>query len=185
MKNAFIFAGLWAASSLAAYGAVDAPIPATWQTRLPAIQSLVRHTFSKEVANAHYPVSLMETANLSGSPGAEALINLGSGGYTDDVTVMQLHDDNPILARFRNGDHIGPKVFSVGLADDHGGEVRLVEKDHAIFSGYWERKGSKLKECRGEVYQWDATTRTFDYAGKLSKQLGKDYCSAVISKLKL
>ena len=170
---------------LGSVGAFAAEVPVTvdWNAKLGAVQSVVRHVFPKEAANAHYAPSIMATADLSGAGGSEALVNLGSGGYTDDVTVMQLQDDMPVAAKFRRGDKIGPMVFVSGTADDRGGEVKFIAKDHAIFSGYWELKGAKLKECRGEVYRWDAVGKNFGYAKKLSKEMGKEYCSAVVAKL--
>lgn len=183
MTRETFLAGIWMLGSIGAFGA-DAPVPAGWQAKLPAIQSVVRHAFPKESANAHYAVAVMQTADLSGTGGSEALINLGSGGYTDDVTVMQLQGETPVAAKFRRDDRVGPMIFTSGAADDRGGEVRLVAKDHAIFSGYWELKGTKLKECRGDAYQWDNTAKNFGYSKKLSKEMGKDYCLAVAAKLR-
>jgi hypothetical protein len=147
------------------------------------VQSVVRHVFPKEAANAHYAPSVLATADLSGTGGSEALVNLGSGGYTDDVTVMQLQGETPVAAKFRRDDKVAPMVFISGIADDRGGEVKFLAKDHAIFSGYWEMKGTKLKECRGDVYQWDGVAKNFGYEKKMSKQMGKEYCSAVLAKL--
>jgi hypothetical protein len=183
MKRERVLATVCMLSSVVGFAA-DVPALSVWQVKLPAIQSLVRHVFPTQAANAHYPITVMQTADLSGTGGSEALINLGSGGYTDDVTVMQLQGDNPVAAKFRRDDKVGTMVFTSGTADDRGGEVRLVAKDHAIFSGYWEMKGPKLKECRGEVYQWDNTQKNFGYAKKLSKEMSRDYCTAVITRLK-
>jgi hypothetical protein len=183
MMRGMVVVGSWLLGGVMGWSA-DVTAPPAWQARLPAIQSLIKHVFPTEAANAHYPVSVLQTANLSGTGGSEALVNLGSGGYTDDVTVMQLQGENPVAAKFHKGDRVTPLVFTVGSADDRGGEVRLVEKDHAIFTGYWEMKGVKLKECRGEVYQWDGVAKNFNYEKKLSKQMGKDYCTAVMAKLK-
>jgi hypothetical protein len=183
MTRETFLAGIWMLGSVGAFGA-DAPVPAGWQEKLPIIQSVVRHAFPKEAANAHYTVAVMQTADLSGTGGSEALINLGSGGYTDDVTVMQLQGETPVAAKFRRGDTVGPIIFVSGSADDRGGEVRLVAKDHAIFSGYWELKGAKLKECRGDAYQWDNKAKNFGYSKKLSKEMGREYCSTVGAKVR-
>lgn len=177
-----MLAGVWVLGGMAAFAA-DAPAPLAWQVRLPVIQSLLRHVFPSEAANAHYPVSVIQIADVSGTGGSDALINLGSGGYTDDVTVMQLQGDSPVAAKFRHGDSISPMVFINGTGDDHGGEVKFLTTDHAIFAGHWEMKGQKLKECHGDVYQWDSVGKNFNYAKKLSKEKSKEYCTAVVAKL--
>ena len=182
MTRETFLAGIWMLGSVGAFGA-DVPVATDWKAKQAALQSVVRHVFPKEAANAHYAPSVLATADLSGTGGSEALVNLGSGGYTDDVTVMQLQGETPIAAKFRRDDKIAPMVFISGIADDRGGEVKFLAKDHAIFSGYWELKGTKLKECRGEVYQWDSVAKNFGYERKMSKQMGKEYCSAIIAKL--
>ena len=183
MTRETFLAGIWLLGSMNMFGAADAPTTVDWKAKLFAMQSVVRHAFPKEAANAHYAPSVMATADLSGTGGSDALVNLGSGGYTDDVTVMQLQGDTPVAAKFRRGDKVGPMVFVSGTADDRGGEVKFIAKDHAVFSGYWETKGPKLKECRGDVYQWDGVAKNFGYAKKLSKEMGKEYCTAVVAKL--
>jgi len=92
---------------MSAFGAADAPAPVDWKTLLPAVQSVVRHVFPKEAANAHYVPTISATADLTGTGASDALVNLGSGGYTDDMTVMQLQGNTPVAARFRGkGDRI-------------------------------------------------------------------------------
>ncbi|MBS1821140.1 MAG: hypothetical protein JST61_04085 [Acidobacteria bacterium] len=187
MTRETFLAGMWMLGSVGAVNAATGiPTAAVdWNTILPAVQRVVHHTFPNESADAHYPAAVVLTADLSGTGGSEALINLGSGGYTDDVTVMQLQGENPVAAKFRgHDDKIGPMVFTSGNAEDRGGEVRLIAKDHAVFSGYWEMKGPKLKECHGDVYQWDDMAKNFAYVKKMSKEMGKEYCSAVAAKLK-
>lgn len=183
MTSKTVLAGMWVFGTMCVFGA-DVPPGNEWQAKLLAVQSVVRHAFPKEAANAHYAPSVITTADLTGKGGSEALVNLGSGGYMDDVTVMQLQGDTPVAAKFHRDDRVGPMVFASGAADDRGGEVKFIAKEHAIFSGYWEMKGSKLKECRGDVYQWDDVAKNFDYAKKMSKQMGKEYCSAVVAKVK-
>lgn len=183
MKRATFLAGICMLSAVSVMSA-DPPA-ADWNALLPSVQRAVRHAFPKEAANAHYLPSIVLTADLSGMGGSEALVSLGSGGYTDDVTVVQLQGATPVPAKFRGrDDRIGPMVFTSGTTEDRGGEVRLVAKDHAVFAGYWELKGAKMKECRGEVYQWDAVAKDFSYEKKMSKQMGREYCQAVVAKLR-
>ena len=111
MTRETFLAGVWMLGSVGGAFGADAPVSSGWQAKLPVIQSVVRHAFPKEAANAHYSVAVMQTAELSGKGESEALINLGSGGYTDDVTVMQLQGETPVAAKFRRGDTVGPMVF--------------------------------------------------------------------------
>jgi hypothetical protein len=184
MTKKIVLAGLWMLGCTAAFGSDNPPAAVDWTTVLPAVQSVVRHVFPMESANAHYPPSISVTADLTGNGGSVALVNLGSGGYTDDLTVMRLEGGAPVAARFRGkDDKITPMVFMSGLSDNKGTAVELMPKDHAVFSGHWTVSGVKLKNCKGEAYQWDATAKNFKLDKKLSKSMTKEFCPKVEAKL--
>ena len=177
MTREIVLAGIWMLGCAGAFGADPAPAAVDWKAMLPAVQRAVRQQFPKEAANAHYAPSITRTADLTGTGGSEALVNLGSGGYTDDMTVMRLEGGTPVAARFRGrDDKISPMVFM-------GEVVELVQKDHAVFSGHWTVNGPKLKECRGEAYQWDAKAKDFGFDKKLSKTMTREFCLKVEAKL--
>src|SRR5205814_7958754 len=99
MTREIVLAGVWMLGSVA-LSAADAPAAFNWKTVLPTVQRVVRHTFLKESANAHYLPAIVETADVTGAGRQEALVDLGSGGYTADMTVMVLEGDTPVLAKF-------------------------------------------------------------------------------------
>ena len=184
MTREIVLAGVWMLGCAGAFGADPAPAAVDWKAMLPAVQRAVREQFPKEAANAHYAPAITLAADLAGTGGSEALVNLGSGGYSDDMTVMRLEGNTPVAARFRGRDgRISPMVFMAGLSDDKGEVVELVAKDHAVFSGHWTVNGPKLKECRGEAYQWDATAKNFGFDKKLSKTMTREFCLKVEAKL--
>jgi hypothetical protein len=187
MTRETFLAGIWLLGSMNAFGATgaaDAPVATDWQTKLQAVQSVVRHVFPREAANAHYAPSIAATADLSGTGKSEALVNLGSGGYTDDLTVMRLEGDMPVAARFQRKDEkVTPMVFQSGLSDGKGTSVELMPKDHAVFSGHWTVIGVKVKDCKGEAYQWDGSAKNFRFDKKLSKSMTRDFCPKVVAKL--
>jgi hypothetical protein len=169
---------------MGAFGAMAAPAAVDWKAILPAVQRAVRQQFPEEAARALDPPSISTTADLTGTGRQEALVNLGSGGYTDDVTVMRMEGDTPVAARFRGrDDKITPMVFTAGLSDNKGAAVELMPKDHAVFSGHWIVNGPKLKQCKGEAYQWDAAAKNFGFDRKLSKTMTHEFCQKIEAKL--
>jgi hypothetical protein len=44
-------------------------------------------------------------------------------------------------------------------------------------------KGPKLKDCKGEAYQWDATAKNFGFDKKLSKTMTHEFCQKIEAKL--
>lgn len=182
MTREMVLASVWMLGCASAFG-VD--VPATggdWKAMLPMVQVAVRHTFPKVVSQAHYPPSITKTADVDQGVSV-ALVDLGTGGYTEDLTVMRLEGATPVAARFRQkDDKIGPMVFSNGVSENMGESVDLVPKDHVVFVGHWETKGKKVK-CGGEAYQWDATAKNFGYEKKLTKTMSKEFCQKVEAKL--
>jgi len=166
---------------VSAFG-VDVPATSSdWKAMLPMVQVAVRHEFPKVVAQAHYPASIKKTADLDQGVSV-ALVDLGTGGYTEDLTVMRLEGATPVTARFRQrDDRISPMVFESGVSEGKGEAVELVPKDHVIFAGHWQTKGKKLK-CSGEAYQWDNTAKNFGYEKKLTKTMSREFCQNVQAK---
>ena len=161
--------------------ASDAPAPSDWTTMLPMVQVAVRHEFPKIVAQAHYPASITKTFDVA--PGVQmALVDLGTGGYAEEMTVMRLEGNTPVAARFKERDEkVVVKMFLSGTTENEGGALNVVPADHALFAGHWEKKGKKTN-CGGEAYQWDEKAKNFGYAKKLTKQMAKEYCQQVAKK---
>jgi hypothetical protein len=179
MTKEIVLAGLWMLGTTGSFAA-DAPATTDWKAKLPAVQAVVRHQFLKEVAQAHYAPSITRTADVIGTGVPVALVNLGTGGYTDALTVMRLEGDMPVAARFRGKDKkVSSMVFLAGLSEGKGEAVEFMPNDHAIFSGHWTVNGTKLKGCRGEAYVWDATEKDFGFEKKLSKSMTREFCQKV------
>ncbi len=179
MRRGITLAGMWMVGCAGVLAATDAPLQQVdWKTMLPMVQLAVRHEFPREAAQAHYGASITKTADVA--PGVQvALVDLGSGGYTAEMTVMRLEGTTPVAARFKGRDEkIAPKVFLSGTEEGKGASVDLVPKDHLVFAGHWQMKGKKLK-CGGEAYEWDATAKNFRYAKKQTKSLSKEFCEKV------
>lgn len=184
MRIGVVLAGAWMVGCAGAFAAMDAPTQQVdWKSLLPLVQVAVRHQFPKVVAQAHYPPTILKTADVDRGVSV-ALVDLGTGGYTEEMTVMRMEGATPVAARFRQrDDKIGPMVFSSGVSEDKGEAVDLVPDDHVVFSGHWERNGAKLKKCGGEAYQWDATAKNFGFEKKLSKSMAREFCQKVGTQL--
>jgi hypothetical protein len=177
MKKEIVLAGMWLAGCVGGFAASDVPQEqADWKTMLPMVQLAVRHEFPRLVAQAHYTATITKTADVA--PGVQvALVDLGSGGYTADMTVMRLEGSTPVAAKFKGRDKkIAPKVFLSGTGEGRGDFVDLVPKDQLVFTGHWEMtKKNKLK-CGGEAYQWDGKGKQFEFEKKLTKSMSREYC---------
>ena len=173
-----VLASVWMLGCASAFG-VDAPaIGGDWKAMLPMVQLAIRHEFPKVVAQAHYPVSIKKTADVDQGTSV-ALVDLGTGGYIEELTVMRLEGATPVTAKFRQkDDRISPMVFESGMSERKGESVDLIPKNHVVFAGHWESKGKKLK-CGGEAYQWDNTAKNFGYEKKLTKKMSKEFCQNV------
>lgn len=183
MKREIILTGLWLMGCAGVVVASDAAAPADWKTMLPMVQVAVRHEFPKVASQAHYPAAITKTVDVA--PGLQvALVDLGTGGYAEEMTVMRLEGNIPVAARFKGRDEkVAPKMFLSGTTENEGGALNVVPADHAVFAGHWEKKGKKMKmSCGGEAYQWDEKAKNFGYAKKLTKQMTKEYCQTVAAK---
>jgi hypothetical protein len=183
MTKGFVLVGMWMVGCVRAFGAVDAPAAVDWQAKLPLIRVEVRHRFPRVAAEAHYPASIVRTTEVA--PGVTvALVDLGTGGYTEEITVMRLEGDTPVAAQFRGRDkQIGPKVFLSGFSENKGEALEVAQQDHVVFAGHWVVNGAKLKKCGGEAYQWDASAKDFGFEKKLTKSMAKDFCQKMGAKL--
>jgi len=183
MKRGILLTGLLVMGCAGVVVASDAPAPAEWKTMLPMVQVAVRHEFPKVAAQAHYPAAIMKTFDVA--PGMQmAMVDLGTGGYAEEVTVMRLEGNTPVAARFRYKDEKAmPKMFLSGTTENEGGVLNFVAAEHTVFAGHWEKKGKKMKmSCGGEAYQWDEKAKDFEFAKKLTKQMAKEYCQQLAAK---
>ena len=181
MTREMVLASVWMLGCASAFG-VDVPAAGVdWKAMLPMVQLAVRHEFPKVVAQAHYPPSIKKAVDMDQGVSV-ALVDLGTGGYTEDLTVMRLEGATPVAARFRQrDDRISPMVFGSGVSEGKGESVELVPKDHVVFAGHWDTTHKKLK-CSGEAYQWDNTAKNFGFEKKLTKTMVKEFCQNVQAK---
>lgn len=184
MTKGIVVAGMWVLGCVGASGAAVGALTATdWKAKLALVQMEVRHEFPKVVARAHYPASISQTTDVA--PGVSvALVDLGTGGYTEEMTVVRLEGETPVTARFRGrDDKIVPMVFLSGMSENKGEAVELVPNDHVVFASHWVVNGPKLKKCGGEAYQWNAEAKNFDFEKKLTKSMTREFCQKVEAKL--
>ena len=185
MTTKIVLAGIWMLGSTGVFCASEnMPTTVDWKAALPLVQLAVRHEFPKVVAQAHYAASIASTVDIAGSGVPMALVDLGTGGYTEEMTVMRMEGTTPVVARFRGkDDKTAPMVFLSGVSQDKGESLELIPHDHMVFSGHWVVNGAKLKKCGGEAYQWDETAKNFEFEKKLTKSMTKEFCQKVEAKL--
>lgn len=184
MRIGVVLVGAWMVGCAAGFAVTDTPTQQVdWKSMLPMVRVAVRREFPKSVAQAHYPPSILRTADVDKGVSV-AVVDLGTGGFVEEMTVMRMEGATPVAARFRQkDDKVGTIVFSSGVSEDKGELVELFPKDHAVFAGHWEKNGAKLKKCGGEAYQWDASAKNFGFEKKLSKSMTREFCQKVEAQM--
>lgn len=76
-----------------------------WEDTIPRLRPVLKRAFPRERIEEHYPIRIVQTADITGDGIPEALVYLGTGGAaTDEVTVMRMQGDRPVVALFRRAD---------------------------------------------------------------------------------
>lgn len=171
-------------SCAGALQAKNAQVAMDWKAKLPVVRSAVKHAFPRETGEAHYQASISKTADVTGTGQPIALVDLGSGGYTNDMTVMRMEGDEPVVAKFVSSDKtVAPRIFLSGISEGKGEAVEFRPEEHAVYSGHWVVNGAKLKRCWGEAYQWDASEKNFRFEKKLSKSMTREFCQRTATRI--
>jgi len=130
----------------------------------------------------NYSIRIGKTADVTGQGASEALVYLGTGGAsTDELTVMQIQHDKPVLALFRGRvGKVSPMVFVEGASVMHTDGVDLLPREHSIFSVHYDYSSNgKLHQCNGEAYTWNSHAKTFDYNLRLTQKITETSCRQV------
>lgn len=158
-----------------------------WQVLVPSLPSALKQSFPNCCIepsysppwNGHYPVRIVQTADITGDGVPEALVYLGEGGaYTDYVTVMRIEGGKAVVALFKEANgKVSTRIFLQGASVKHGESVRMLPDKHAIYAMSTSADDyGKQTECGVGAYQWDAQHRLFVWGKLLSKQIGKTEC---------
>lgn len=157
-----------------------------WQAMIPAIREALKSESGRNPefrgVEENYSIGIEKTANVTGEGASEALVYLGTGGAsTDELTVMRIEHDKPVLALFRDRDgKVSPMVFAEGASVMHTDGVDLRPREHSIFSIHYDYNGNgKLHQCGGEAFIWNSHTKTFDYNLRLTKKITQTSCRQV------
>jgi hypothetical protein len=157
--------------------------PVDWQAMIPIIRSVLKNDPEfRDIEQPYYSIGIRRTADIRGDGVPEALVYLGTGGAsTDEMTVMLIENGKPAVARFRGREgKVSSMVFLEGASVMHTDGVEMLPEQHAVYSLRYNYGGNgKLRECTGEAYQWNPSTKLFDYNHRLGKKLVRDTCREV------
>jgi hypothetical protein len=147
---------------------------------VPRIRKALQQTFPGVRFEEVYPISIMDQADVTGDGIDEAVVYLGQGGAsTDEVMLMRIANGAPIFATFKekNG-KIRIPTFLRGASVMHSDDFKLVPEKHAVYS-VSSRNNSEGEpaECAVAAYQWNASTKTFDWSRSLTTQIKKTVCA--------
>jgi len=160
-----------------------------WQNLIPEIRPVLKQEFSStDIAiEERNPIEIVKTADITGDGIPEALVDLGTGGaYTDLLTLMRIENGKPVVAilKDKNGELDSAPTFLQGASVRNGESVDMTAENKTIYSGSYSTDDSgALADCSVDAYQWNSTTKTFDWNETLSQELKQSYCSSVEKSL--
>jgi hypothetical protein len=172
------------------------PVPSyNWQENIKTVEKTIGSTFMDIKTKEREPMSIAQTAELTGDKTEEALIALGSGGaYTEYMTLMRINYANkdgsltdnskPVIAQFKQRDGtIGPLLFAAGSSVSNGETVELVPTTKSVYSGGWsiDQVNPDAIECSLDVYVWNEKTAIFEFNKALSDSSLSSFCSKITS----
>jgi len=169
---------------------IPRPLPpptVDWQSRIPAIREVLKRESGRNTEfraiEEDRSIQIGKTADVTGEGALEALVYLGTGGAsTDELTVMRIEYDKPVLALFRRRDgNVSPMVFVEGASVMHTDGVDLLPRKHSIYALHYNYSSSEgmLDQCGGEAYLWNSHAKTFDYNLRLTKNITQTSCRQV------
>ena len=157
-----------------------------WQAMTPVIREALKRESGRNPefrrVEENHPIQIGRTADVTGEGALEALVYLGTGGAsTDELTVMRIEHDKPVLALFRGRDgKVSSMVFAEGASVMHTDGVDLLPPEHSVFSVHYDYSGNgKLHQCDGAAYTWNSHAKTFDYNLRLTKKITQTSCRQV------
>ncbi len=167
----------------------------SWQDNIKAVEKTIGGEFLDIKTKQTGPISVHQTAEITGDKTDEALIALGSSGaYAEYFTLMRVNYANkdgsllksskPVLAQFKQRDGaVGPLMFAEGSSVSHGETVNLVPATNAVYSGGWslDPVNPDAVECTLDVYVWNEKTSTFDFDKGLSETSLSSFCAKISS----
>ena len=162
---------------------IQTPKAVNWESLIPTIRTAVGPTFLGARVEESGSLSIFQKNDITGDSISEALVSLGSGGaYTSYLTLMRVENDKPAVAQFKQKDgKISPLMFLAGASVMNGESVVMLSDKNAIYSGHWSRAVSgtsfgSLTNCSVEAYQWNVSTKTFDFSTSLGNEIRPDFC---------
>lgn len=152
------------------------------------MRTVLKQAFSDIRVEESRPISIGEKVDITGDGVPEALVALGTGGaYTDFFVLMRIEDDKPIVPLFKQKDgKVSMSLFLAGASVMNGETVVMFPKRNTIYAGHWSRGESgtpfgSLTNCSVEAYQWNASTKTFNFSAGLSNEIRPDFCREIES----
>ena len=150
-----------------------------WESLLAPIRDVLKAVFPQEGVEEHYPIHIVETADVIGAGDTQAVVYLGNGGASNDyLTLMRIQSGKPALVRFQNCEgKVGPSTFLQGASVRHAETLRLLPSKHAVYEMQTETDDDgEPVECGLVAYVWNAQKDAFVCNKQLSQELAKEDC---------
>jgi len=150
-----------------------------WKSAIPRIRQVLNQTFPGGRVEENYPIQIRDEGDVIGDGTGEAIVWLGTGGAsTDEVALMRIENGSPVVVRFKekNG-AVQASTFLRGASVMHSDDFKLVPDKHAVYSVSTRNDSEgNLAECAVTAYQWNKSTKTFDWSRSLTSQFRRQVC---------
>lgn len=149
-----------------------------WNTLIPKIEEVLGAGKNfKNCPDKFRRVDLVQATDFSGVP--IALVEwCHMGAYTSDSAILRLEAGEPLVVQLRDQYHKAAE-FSLlrGASVRNGADVQLLPEKQAVYVANWHTDDSgALDSCSVGAYVWVPRTNSFDFDGKLSRDLTQSEC---------
>ncbi len=151
-----------------------------WKKSIPAIRNYF-HSQRGAVIEEQYPLRIYKTGDINGDGISEAIVDLGwTGPYAGSSTFMELMmvENNKLIAADSMNGHGGPipLEYMVGSGSNTITDIDLLPSKNAVYESIKSTDKPARNFCSVNAYQWNPTTKTFDFNQKLSDEIKVNVC---------
>ncbi|MDP3947104.1 MAG: hypothetical protein Q8Q41_00215 [bacterium] len=157
------------------------PKAVDWESLFPSMRTALKQAFTGIQVEASRSISIYKKVDITGDSVPEVLVNLGTGGTANFVSLMRVENDKPVVPLFKqkNG-KVSILIFTTG--DSAGGgyrnTVEMLANKNAIYAAIssYAKYGKSAVSCHVAAYQWNSQTKTFDFSLILSDEIRLGFC---------
>ena len=149
-----------------------------WSAKIPEIRTALGVAFPTVAIGQRSPISIIQTADVTGDGIPEALVDMGTGGAsTDDVSLVGYQHGVVVLSWTGPDSSLQPINFPQGSASLHASEVGLDSSHNTIYAvDLTYKTNGTLDTCTPQLFRWNSALNAFEFYEDAT--LNATYCNA-------